>query len=120
MLQIFLWVGGVSLFIMLALSPILYIAIGRKFDKLFKHVTLWFDPEIPGLSAWGRAINYACCIVLKNRTKNDKYFREVYNGYDFYGNSTLFQKILAWAFFIFGFSGGIFSIPWAIAQFFTH
>ena len=85
-----------ALAIGLVLWPIVYFAVGRQFDKLFKHKQDqygFFNIGIPVLTQLSRSIFYAVCVTM-NYTQNTKYYKKMFDGYDFRAHSTRFQIIL--------------------------
>jgi hypothetical protein len=107
---------SINIVIMFIFLPIVWLTVGRKFDKLFKKSPILFDPELPIISNFIRAMNYAICIVFKNKSKKDKYAYFAYHGYDFRSNSTRMEIIISFIFVINVIMAMIFLIPWMICN----
>lgn len=90
-------IAAITLFIGLMLWPIVYFSVGRQFDKLFKDkqdIYGFFNIGIPVLTQLLRSMCYAICIAF-NYTQNTKYYKKMFDGYDFRTYSTRFQIILS-------------------------
>ncbi|HEB92665.1 MAG TPA: hypothetical protein ENI94_04200 [Gammaproteobacteria bacterium] len=102
---------GVSSVVGLALLPILYFRLTRKYDAMFPdHDDLtdgiWIQGDI------NRTGRYMWCIVRKNLSQRNERIRRVTGGYDFRGNAPLLDIILCYLLLFFGLSaiGGMFTI----------
>ena len=102
---------GVSSVVGLALLPILYFRLTRKYDAMFPdHDDLtdgiWMQGDI------NRTGRYMWCIVRKNLSQRNERIRRVTGGYDFRGNAPLLDIILCYLLLFFGLSaiGGMFTI----------
>lgn len=91
------FIATAALFVGLLLWPIVYFTVGRQFDKLFKDkqdIYGFFNLGIPVLTQLSRSMCYAVCITF-NYTQNTKYYKKMFDNYDFRAYSSRFQIILS-------------------------
>ncbi len=98
----------VLLVILLLQMPIIYILIGRTYDKQFNKKSVFYDPGIIGYSFVIRMTSYASCVVFRINSRINKYRKQAYNSFDFRSdytnNQVLLAKILVLFTFLFGFT----------------
>ena len=102
-LQVILLVGGIGIggIGSLALLPILYFRLTRKYDAMFPE----HDRMIPISSIMGVALRtscYAWCIAFRNFTKykRNKRIYQVTGDYDFRGNAPKLDIFLSYLLFV--------------------
>lgn len=85
-------IGVLFCSIFILLMPMLYLIIGRVFDKKFKHRTIGFLEQGPLGFLW-RMNMYATCIIFPKRVYKNKfsYASLMYAGFDFRNHSNWFQ-----------------------------
>lgn len=106
---------GICMVICLSIYPITYFFIGRKFDRLFKWGRpILGDSRIPIVSSMQRTLAYSMGIVFNKRMQRNKLFNFSFQHYNFPGNCTTFERVLAYIFIYSGVTCVIFMIPWAI------
>ncbi len=99
---LFFGIGCISIgVICVILILVLYIILGRKFDKKFNKKSVFYDPGIFGLSLMIRITSYASCIVFGITSRFNKSCYKAYNGYEFRNDCTKNQIILAKIFIFF-------------------
>ena len=96
-------VVGVTWFgYMFFMWPFLYFNLVRSLDKkITEKNTFFLEEGLSFISVLYRAIQYSSLIVFPGQMKKE-YYKLIYGEFDFRKNTTIFQKLLAFTFYILG------------------
>ena len=80
--------------------PFLYFNLVRSLDKkITEKNTFFLEEGVSFVSVIYRLIQYSSLIVFPGQMKKE-YYKMIYGEFDFRGNTTAFQKLLAFTFYI--------------------
>ncbi len=97
---------GILILVLLQL-PIVYLLIGKKYDKKFNKKSVFYDVGIIGVSFFIRNSTYTSCIAFGTDSRFNQFAKKAYGGFDFKGNSSKLQIIISKLFVISNISLGI-------------
>ena len=92
-------------FLMMFFEIMFWLVTGRYFDKKLpgyaKSKRSLEYKENPWFTrGMNRARCYGSCLLYKNLTKKDPYFKAMFDGYDFRKNARKIDLVLGWAVFV--------------------
>ena len=96
--NILLALSGVTGFTAIAFVPSIYKRIVKPYDAIFLGKGLTFEEGVWFLRTIMRMSQYTLCIVMPERSKKDRYAKQIYKGYDFRGKSNKTQIRLSYIF----------------------